>query len=1419
MSNSSEDQNFQQYGLSNVSAGGDINFDSLNQTLNITNIFKGESSLAPETILKHLERKFEQHKHGWLSKRYSPDLHQVGQIETDLRLRLSDPSSQQTWLEEINQVHALLEDAWEAVSRLRRYPEFMERDDSETLMDHAKQWLTDAITEQQELEKRLLPRNSFPLPDFQEEVLPGNSPWELINITWPNRKNSSHSATADIGKQLETTLNRWNDRKVTPQFLRRFGQPSAYIGEPGAGKTHALANSVDEQFQTGKPGILIRAKEVNLNHSWESIISKAIGIPDSKSDRVLKALEETATQIENSINRNTQTSSEFQPVRALIAIDGLDETPRSSQWENKLGELVPLAKEYPKILFACSLRTTLFARINLPQGIDPVHLNESDAPLDEIFASYCNVNRIQCPLILRWALQTPLAIRLFADLYQGRHIDSVTLQEFSLAKLISRKIDNAEKLIRENDLVGWSENICPVRNTLRGIVKASLSEGELSHEKALQIAERAQKIPNLISSEQLLNILEKCRDYGLLLERKQPSDDPLEGDSIFWEPAYQTITDFLLASEAYQEAKTNLNNPEMPDYLKFRDNAIALAVYLLGMDDYDFFHTELWSNQLSTEEREELHLTTILMMSPRKGQDYRDWVIEIFKRNMPSCREVLDRLVVPGLRMPDHYYGAQFIHETLLPLQVEERDLFWSGPDFIPNNHGAPWEGIGKQVLENLEIAPDDPWDSAPLLLAWGTTTVKNESRRQIRCEIAKWSSQNPDGLLNLLKTACQTNDPQMKEDLLSVAYGASCLKRPDQNWLPICDWLIDNFFIPHAPLYTHNIVVQHNARSVIERCVACGVPIEAKCLQNVRNPNVDTKQILDIDKDAAINIDPHHGIEPATGDLAWYVVPKAIDPFFKEYVQFKNTQVNCYREKESDDKFENINETLLNQFAKGSLRKLAPVEAREAIEEVLDDRSELHCMIKIFQNATEEKQQMLLTDWGIPVEAQHQQEASPISDTNSEKDQYSPSAQAILSQHGQYYGLPDLDPNQLAFGFVSAYVAQLGWRKDIFIKEPNGGQTGEIFGADIAIVRQYPHATHGARSSTARFVEKYVWLATNELSGFLAERSVACGWGKCYDPPVNPSLLIQPTNPASDIGYGQLKLNQFFDFSGLVPDAELSEVNQVDRVNEWVKKAPLPDFKSLLIQKTDQLPEWAKNEEWMVLRAFVITRNADSQAESVLRASSFVFPADTSSLLQEDIQNRFFPPNLSDTWYEFSSGIKSVEFYRDPTEVVWAPWIQEMEGIVNHNTLGTLGDPIQVELQATTCKFYWESPNGEQERWAPAKVLREMLDIVDFREGQCLTANGQIQAFTCDISGNPWHTRRCQVLLVRRAAISEALINHNFNLGWGIWLNREPAFPLINISGRKRMFRNWHGIGLLNGDEVQVIPYSDQIEPWHRDE
>ena len=818
MSDRPESQNPQQRVFDNVNVAGNVTTGNINLIQNNTNNFQGTPPVQPEIMLKLLKQNFERAKNGWLSNHYSPDLHQTGQIETDLRLRLNSLSSQPKWLEEVQQICVLLEDSYSAVLRLKRYSQFMQRNDAEDLIKNAEEWIVKAIAEQQELEKRILHGSSFPLPDFEKEVADEIALWQLIDMISPDKQHFSESPTADTGKQLESVLNRWLARKITPRYLKALGQPVAYIGEPGVGKTHALAHVVDDQLANGKPAILIRAKEIDLAKSWDVILAEATGMPGSNINQVLDSLETTATQIEASNTSDSLNNSQFQPVRTLIATDGLDETPRAERWAEKLGELIFLAQEYPKILFVCSLRTNLFYRITFPCGMDLVHLSGSDATLGEIFESYCRVNRIECPPILRWALQTPLGIRLFADLYQEQHITTVTLQEFSLVNLINQKINYAERAIRENDSQGWSENITPVRDILRAIVKACLSQGKLLQAEAVQIITK--KTSGILSDQQLLNILDKCLEHGLLLLRRQTSDDPFEGELLFWEPAYETVTDFLLAWEACNEAATNLGNPDMPVYLWNRGNAITLTAYLLGMKGYDFFITGLWSNSLILEEREKLRLTTILMMPPEKGEEYRAWVIEIFKRNMPSCRKVLDRLVIPGLRIPGYLYGSQFVHDILLPIQVAERDLFWSGPDYIRHNHGAPWEGFGEPVLDELEIADDDTWNTAPLLLAWGLTTVKNDSRRNIRCKLALWGSQKPEELFDLLKQACQTNDPQMKEDLLSVTYGASCLTRPDERWLPLCDWIIDNFCTFRSPLYSHNVVIRHSAQSVVERGV-----------------------------------------------------------------------------------------------------------------------------------------------------------------------------------------------------------------------------------------------------------------------------------------------------------------------------------------------------------------------------------------------------------------------------------------------------------------------------------------------------------------------------------------------------------------------------------------------------------------------
>lgn len=1054
----------------------------------------------------------------------------------------------------------------------------------------------------------------------------------------------------------------------------------------------------------------------------------------------------------------------------LIAVDGLDETTRAERWAKKLGELAVVAQQYPRILFAFSVRPSLVQRISLPRNINRIWLRGSDAPLAYVFKAHCQINGIQCPPLLRWALRTPLAIRLFAELYRGQIIDNISEQNFSLVELIKRKINNAELSIREREGEDWPRDIKPVSTSLRAIAKASFAKGAaLLEEEAMQVVESAQSPKGILTRPQLLQILHQCRDQGLLMLRSLPSDDPFEPEVHTWEPAYETLTDFLLAWEAYQNFKESPNSPDMPIYLVDRPASIRLAVYLLGRDGHNFFTSELWKNNLTGQDREDVQLMALSMMPSQEVEAYREWVLKLFSRNMPTCRRVSEILIVPGLRIPSYMYSAKFVHHALLPMGVAERDLFWSGPHLVPRNHGAKWEGYASAVLEELELAEDDPWDSAPLLLAWATTTVNNDNRRRIRSALAAWGHNKSIELLALLETAFQTNDPQMREDLLVAAYGASCLIRPNETWIPLCEWIIDSFFTPSAPYRTHNLIIRHCAHSIIDRCLACGVLISAKLLIHLRKPYVNANELLPVDRDCVSSINEHHGIDPVTRDLAWYVVPKAIEPFFE----------NSHFTRMAHSRYTDVDE-----------------DSNDEDEQMDDSFLEINIQVTLLDEDSEFSEQ------------QEESEESVSSVC------FSPSAKACLKRHGIAYDLPDLTHKQLAFAFVRAYALNLGWSEDVFIGNPQGDKPGEILGADIAILRQYSQATHGDQSSMATFGEKYVWAATHELTGFLADRVTAYDWNKkAYEPPVNLGLLVEVNNPATDIGYSQLNSDAILDFSELIPDVDLTEPLQIDRVNKWVQTAPLPPIEPLLLPESRQLPDWAKDHEWLVLRAYIKRRNVDSQAESTFWGASYAFPRFASSLMQESVSDR-----KTRELYDFQAIVDAMNFYKDPCEVVWASWIPEEEGIIPHEVNNSVGQSKTVPLLAGTCKVYWRSPDGEAEEWMPAKWLRKILGVVDFHQGQFLNAAGEVLAFTLKQPGESWEKYQCHLLVARRDVVIDALTARNLTLAWGIQIYRQPSYPLIALSNEKRMYRDWCATVFYTSDGLRTTNSKDLIRRWGED-
>ena len=1375
--------------------------------------------------LENLRLTFDRQKSGWLSRRYFPDLHQMGEIEKDAAVRLEGPAVVPEMQREVQNLLGLLGRARGEVERLLTRPELRPRENMEDRLRDALASLDAALIQTEALQHAIQPGNAFPLPPREYESVPLTAAWELLEeLKSQKPKGIGLSPTEEVERSLDCLWTHWNQRQTVSGNLDRFGRHPMYVAEAGAGKTHALARLVEAQLQKGAPALLIRALDLKPREGWESVLRKAADEPAWTLPQILDALEASAAQVDVRRAAQMQPAKVQARTRVLIAVDGLDETPRSTDWADRLGELNPLIRRFPRILFAFSLRPSLSARLPDTDSINRVWLQGSDPDVPEVFAVYCRASGIEAPPALRWALRTPLAVRLFAELYKGQSLARLSLDEVSLVSLMHKKLNYVEQAIRELDPDGWPDFLSPVRHSLRALARECLRQGRpLFTEEALQAAASHLRPVGMFSPEKLLRILEQCRDRGLLLVQSE-SFDGSPDDEWSWEPAYQVLMDYLLAEEACQLALEALEAANMPDYLQQRFEAQVMTVSLLEAERHRFYDSKLWESSLSPDQRERLQLFAIPMLPRERALEYRDFVAKIFTRSMPSCRQVLDTVVVPGLRVPGWPFGAQFVHEMLLPFRVADRDLFWSGPRYLPDNHGGVWEGFGINILEKLEIAEDDPWDAAPLLLAWATTTVDNRNRRRIRMELAQWGSKQPEGLLLLLATATETNDPQMKEDLLSAAYGAACLTRPSTAWKPLCEWVIDRFFVPGAPLRTNNVVVRHTAKGLVERAVACGVQLEPQRLDALRQSLVRDQELLSIDLEAVQHIEDHgghHGARPATDDLAWYVVPSAIDPFFD---RMKRTWTEDQEPSNNTPTLEDVSGFVLWPFVAGELRKGAKPAARKAAEAVLEEQ--LRIQVEVIARQSEDQRMIeeliALMEATIPGPDSEQtpdetaaaptQEHAGAAMAMYKSPELPSAAKALLALYADAYGLEALTERQLAFGYVTAYARSLGWDYERFLGDPRGGEPGEVLGPDVAILRQHHPASHGSRSSVMTFAEKYVWLAVHDLTGYLADRLAVRVDDNVIDPPVEPSLLAEATNPATDVALAMSAPTwEGFFPPQLIPCIPLRGSTQVECANEWAEKAPLPEMDPLLFPETSLLPSWAQEHEWIVLNAFVHLRESHSQAKVELWVSCALFAQELSSVLAEDAESKAFFEELT----RLEARIERATSYVDVHEALWAPWLRDSYGFWRHKTLDEQGHPVFLDLRAATCSLYWDSSEGETEIKIPAEPLRRALRLVDLQSGRYIDSGGETLAFSHKSSTEGWWTPPfSQTLLVRRDAFEAALQDAGLAPCWAVRLYREPSVPLLQEGWTRTRF-DWSTLSLFVDGALRTFELNRSVETF----
>ncbi len=844
-----------------------------------------------EMALEDLVHRFNLAKDGWLNKRYVPSLHGTGKIHSSVLNLLGHPAARDRVMGQLLEADAVLAYAFFQIEMyLRRYAEDLCVWDDKELTAFLD--ILTRLAERLEMvgcyTQMLLHcsrHGTPPLPldvaTFDDLVTPA-----LVVLKESRKLPGGPQSRSD----LEGALQSLQAANILPTISKAHALLKPHnilvIGDPGTGKTHGLGYEVERRLDEGCPAILIQAKNAPVSSGWGAMIRQALGLSGNwAEDEIWSALEACAARSDRARALSTRKEGFIlnELTRVLICVDGLDEASDWNSWLERIGELKPIMEKHHQLRFCLSSRPYFLEKAD-DVGIPIIRLpHDGDTPVSTLFGTYTSHYQIDCSQVpwVRWALTTPLALRLFCEQYKEKSFHRDDEVRTTVASLLRAKIDRIDTELRDRLDNRWGSSDQVV---LRSLTALTRSDHALTRSEAGDLIRTSQDPDSLLDTRTCLKILDSFVDYGVIYEYVPPITEPLRPSERYYQISMAPLADYLIAVGAVGET-VQMGSCNLPRALRAKPAAQEMAALIL-MSDHDLFVGDngLWTEDLPATRINELQLLTLARAPVWKTARYRPWVKSRLKESMPLCRRVLAYLTVPVSRMEGHPLGPRQVHETFLEFpSVAARDLIFSGPGDLPHNHGAPWEGHGKNPVAHETLVRTDTHEGLPLLFAWSLTTVEEDLRYHCRRELTAWGRANPGEFLKLLELTYPADDPQMGEELMRIAAGVACLLRPEDagSLTALAYWALTEIFDDGKIQELQNIVIRHMGRIIVERAFYHGL-LEEDDVERARPPYPTTDVLLDLDHEAASATDETFG--PIFMDLGWYVLKTSYEGFFGGY-------------------------------------------------------------------------------------------------------------------------------------------------------------------------------------------------------------------------------------------------------------------------------------------------------------------------------------------------------------------------------------------------------------------------------------------------------------------------------------------------------------------------------------------------------
>ena len=1284
------------------------------------------SEIDFSTINEH----FQIQKNGWLKGKYNEKLHVTSNINRQIERILGDEKYKKDKIKKANRI----------INEFKEYLLIFEKN-LEILNNDQKEKLKEIYNKQynmiEEMNLYLLDIINC-LKNENEKLIIKNKKFHFDTEWFYKLEKRIMSMHYNKMKQYIEIIENININQFLKECEQEYLKKNLLIiGDFGTGKTHSVVNQIENELKRNNIPILIRASDVKSKSSWKEILTKALGLSETWSE------EEIFSSLELLANRNQYILPDKEIVinkKILICIDGIDEHSDYQYWYEKQLETNELLKKYKNLRFCFIGRKYAFKKIETLEDYKILNFdNNPGYSINEMFDKYMLEYNIKFgnSINLKTYLNNPLVLKTFAELYQNKKIDTLNGLNVNLVQLFKIKLDK----MNEEFLINNSDIICKDVLNRSAIIIAELlyTNSKIYKKDILQLMDNDDELM-LIDNFKKMKIIESLQKYGLLYVETEEFDLGIKKEVYY--KGMQPVIYYIIA----RKISRYIIDGKVDKSIDKINLAVLKLCALILFEENQIFLPDIQNLEKELYRIEEATCYAIVNSNPLKTKILKDRIREFMLRSPNDMRTVLNNIIIPCSRIPNHPLGAELLNEILLKYRdMASRDKIWSLPELLKGDQIK----IIQDVIINSEnpgyfLDKDDKYNGLPLIYVWLLTGVNNMNLYFYRNQLMNWAILCPNEFVLLLNKIIEINDIQLLEQICGISM-CLCYKTKDNDIVKEILNIMEEKFFSRGKIKTYDFQIRTYIRDIAELAFKLKI-INPKKLKKYLPPYNCSEEIK-LNLKAAEEGNTMSGYSAIDYDLARYVLCDHISYRFFDYYNYCN-------EEDKEIKLQDV-------FSKEELLKYKKAfdgnnEFINALNSFENNNLENKILLNYFKleldddmNENEEKEFKYNLDDILPQKE----------NVGNEKEIFNLKKIEFLKAEGQKIKKYDLSEAEFIISAAYQYLLECGWNEvDFFGKDK----------IDSEIRGRYYYATHGARSSVMSFVEKYIWCFRNKIMGYLADHLLINqkDVSKCYnyleiDDVLDPITEYEQRNDGKDALQNDFIQEDMFENIGVL--------NLQDSIR-WIKSKDL----------NINLNKWISiKDKYVVLNRYDCFTDIRNNLECTMWISSGIINKDDIKYLQDNIDNKqkklYRILNNPDEFSEYTNSDGSIT----PFEIINFDWNNIKENTFTNISL--------LENSINRYKIYktYESAYNVHTEFTeihykiPSRKIRNMLNINNNVEFEYKNNDETLAIY--EKNNKSWDDHH-NILVVDAKKLNKKLNENNEILVWFVRIDK-----LLNSLGREK--------------------------------